>query len=299
MGHILQRDRISPVKGSQGLPITISEIMQGSIRVVGKYDTIAHARNILLRERLSRLVVIDKGVPVGVLTKKDILKALSNFRTRQRELDSIGINEVMRSPVIVIKEGASIKEAAQLMSSEGIRGLPVTDDRGALVGIITKTDLTRYFSDNYKGCYAVKDVVDLGKEPPMVHRTHTIYRVIDLMDELSTDRVIVVEENKPIGVITETDLSFVKPYRGEEPFFKGRKVEEREVKLTRVYALPIAEDIMTPDPLVIESTADAGAVAGKLIENGIGGMPIVDGHGMLLGIITKFDFVKALAAEVQ
>jgi CBS domain-containing protein len=276
----------------------VRDLMRSPVRVVGKDETIAHARNILLRERMSRLVVIDKNAPIGILTKKDVLKALSNFNMRHRELDSISVKEVMRSPVKTIKESALIGEAAKLMVTENVRGLPVVDESNALVGMLTKTDLTQYFSEHFKGKHSVRDILDAKREIPTVHRSHTIYRVIDQMDIFSTDRVIVVEDDKPIGMITETDLSFVRPYQGES-YFKNRKTEIEHVAPSRIYMLPTAEDIMASNPISILQSEDSAAAAEILVENGIGGMPVVDKDDKLIGMLTKFDFVRVIANEVK
>ncbi|MDD1764702.1 MAG: CBS domain-containing protein, partial [Candidatus Methanomethyliaceae archaeon] len=65
----------------------------------------------------------------------------------------------------------------------------------------------------------------------------------------------------------------------------------------RIYLLPTAADVMTLDPVVVNESEDAAIAAGSLIKDGIGGMPVVNKKGDLVGMITKFDFVKVLAKE--
>jgi len=43
------------------------------------------------------VVVVEGETPIGIITKKDILKGLSNYRMRQRDLDAIIVFEIMRS----------------------------------------------------------------------------------------------------------------------------------------------------------------------------------------------------------
>lgn len=268
--------------------------MSSPVIVVGPSDTLAYVRNIMLRKGISRLVVVEGKHPIGMITRKDIIKKIRSQKFQLRDFNSIYVSEVMRSPVSVINEEDSIDIAAKKMAAENIRGLPVVNDYEELVGIITKTDVTRYFAENFHGKLLVRSICQRDNLP-VVHRYHSIYRVISLLDDLNTDRVIVLEGNKPIGIITETDLSFIAPPRKTESFFKKRKNEFGEITHDRIYLIPLAEDIMTENPIVVEEYDDASEAAKMLIENNIGGMPVVNGKGELSGLITKFDFVKALA----
>ncbi|MDI9643986.1 MAG: CBS domain-containing protein [Candidatus Verstraetearchaeota archaeon] len=269
--------------------------MKNPVVTVSKNDTVARARNLMLREGVSRLVVVECSVPIGMITKKDLVADLAKYRMRNRELESITVLELMRAPVKVVNEDASVEEAAKTMVESNIRGLPVVDSGGRLVGIITKTDVTSYYRQYYGGTHKVNEIARRIEETPVVRRTHSLYRVIDLMEAHSADRVIVEEGGKPIGIITETDLSFLKPNRSTPPFIKGVALESEEVSSVRLYQLPTAEALMTHDPIVVEDSSDAVEAAATLMDNGIGGMPVVNREGDLVGMVTKFDFVRAVA----
>jgi CBS domain-containing protein len=272
--------------------------MQSPVIVVRSMDTVAHARNLMLKEKVSRLVVVEGERPVGTLTRRDIIRSLRNYRMRKRDFESIIVSEVMRSPVTTANEEDSITDAAKKMVSSNVKGLPVVDKKGELVGIVTKTDLTRYFSENLRGKFKVKEFSQGRKGLPVIHSSHTVFRAMDLMEETSADRVIVVDDSKPIGIITETDLSFMRQQRSGNSFRKGSRRDAEAVSPTRIYLLPTAADVMTQDPTIVNESEDAGIAAGMLIEKGIGGMPVVNKKGDLVGMITKFDFVKVLAKEV-
>jgi len=278
--------------------LLVRDLMQSPVIVVRSMDTVAHARNLMLKEKVSRLVVVEGERPVGTLTRRDIIRSLRNYRMRKRDFESIIVSEVMRSPVTTANEEDSITDAAKKMVSSNVKGLPVVDKKGELVGIVTKTDLTRYFSENLRGKFKVKEFSQGRKGLPVIHSSHTVFRAMDLMEETSADRVIVVDDSKPIGIITETDLSFMRQQRSGNSFRKGSRRDAEAVSPTRIYLLPTAADVMTQDPTIVNESEDAGIAAGMLIEKGIGGMPVVNKKGDLVGMITKFDFVKVLAKEV-
>lgn len=271
----------------------VGDLMQSPVIVINGINTLAYARNLMLREKVSRLVVVEGTRPIGTITRRDIIKRVRDYRMRQRDFDSILVNEIMRTPVTTINEEAPISEAAKKMVSANIKGLPVVNHNGDLVGIITKTDLTKYFAENLKGKYTVKELCQT-ENLPIVHRQHTVYRVIDVLEEYNVDRVIVVENARPVGIITETDLSFISPPKTSNTFLKGSRKESEERSSARLYLIPVAEDIMTPDPVLVKDSEDASRAAAMLINNGIGGMPVVNKDGALVGLISKFDFVKAL-----
>ncbi len=233
---------------------------------------------------------------MGTLTRRDIIKNLGDYKMRQRDLDSILVDEIMKAPVTTIGEEDTVREAARRMVDKNVRGLPVVDPKGELVGIVTKTDLTQYFAEAYSSSLKVKDLYQAKESVPTVNVTHSISRAIDLIQDRAIDRVVVLDGERPIGIITESNLALLAPRKGGASFHKG-KVKGMEMSQTRIYLIPTAEDVMTPNPKVVEANDKASDAAKQLIDEGIGGMPVVNKKGDMIGLITKFDFVRHLAKE--
>jgi CBS domain-containing protein len=274
----------------------VKNLMQSPVIVINRAETVSHARKTMMKEHLSRLVVVDGSRPVGTLTRRDIIGSLNDYKMRQRDLDSILVDEIMNAPVTTIYEEDGVGEAARKMVSKNVRGLPVVDPKGELVGIITKTDLTRYFAESHTEKLKVKEIFQAKEAVPTVNVSHSISRAMDLMQDRAVDRVVVLDGLRPIGIITESDLAQLAPRKGGTPFHKG-KVRDMEVSQSRIYLIPTAENVMTPDPKVIEGNEDSALAAKLLIDNGIGGMPVVNRKGEMIGLITKFDFVRYLTKE--
>ncbi|MNN93831.1 inosine 5'-monophosphate dehydrogenase [compost metagenome] len=65
----------------------------------------------------------------------------------------------------------------------------------------------------------------------------------------------------------------------------------------REYFVPLAKDIMSEDLVTIKGDEDAAYAAQIMVANGIGALPVVDDEGRLIGLITKHEFVKAVASS--
>lgn len=115
-----------------------------SVRPEDKVDT---AAALLKEHKIRRLPVVDHGRLVGIVTDKDLMRVSPSAATTlsKYEINSllakISIGEIMSDKVISVNESAPIEEAALLMSMNKIGGLPVTSDVGAVVGVITETDI--------------------------------------------------------------------------------------------------------------------------------------------------------------
>jgi CBS domain-containing protein len=95
--------------------------------------------------------VVRGGQLVGVVSERDLLRAslsnLSAFGSEQRRafLQVVEIKRVMSSPPIVIDPDASVEDAALVMAERKIGCLPVVEG-GRLIGMLTETDVLRYFA---------------------------------------------------------------------------------------------------------------------------------------------------------
>ena len=117
------------------------------------------AARTMVREKVSGLPVLEGEKLVGMVTEGDflrqeadrdqpyrlsLLEALFGDGTTEPEAETVG--EVMSSPVVTITPDATLSEAARVMSHRKVKRLPVVDDDGALVGIISRADVVNAFT---------------------------------------------------------------------------------------------------------------------------------------------------------
>lgn len=115
-----------------------------------------------------------------------------------------------RNPVLV-QADAGLAEAAALMDTHHVHGLPVVDRGGALVGVLSQTDLIRARSTEYLWSrWPGLAVRHLMSSPAItVHRSTALLEAARRMEELQIHRLVVVEdgdESSPIGVLSMSDL---------------------------------------------------------------------------------------------
>jgi acetoin utilization protein AcuB len=101
------------------------------------------ALRVLQDRSFRRLPVTDgAGRIIGVVTERDLLLAVSHYLNSPIEVDVI-----MTRPVVTTTPDTPLAEAAMLMVSKKIGGLPVVDTDQRVVGIITESDIFRAFVD--------------------------------------------------------------------------------------------------------------------------------------------------------
>ena len=115
-----------------------------------KVDEVAH---LMKKHNFRRLPVVDDGKLVGFLSDSDLMRvAPSPATTLSRyEINSllakICVLDIMKKDVVSVNVDATIEEAALIMYKNKIGGMPVVSNMGAVVGVITETDIFKTFVD--------------------------------------------------------------------------------------------------------------------------------------------------------
>jgi len=118
-------------------PITISQS-----------ESISDAIKNLFKNNISRLLVENNGKISEIITEKDIVLFLLQSNNEQN-LDQIQLSKVTKK-LVIVESSKSIKESTNLMLDKKISSLAVGSN-GNVDGIFTKTDLARYYAENFVG----------------------------------------------------------------------------------------------------------------------------------------------------
>jgi len=128
--------------------ILVRDWMTPNPVTIGPKSRLPQARKLMQEKRIRRLLVVDDGRVVGIVTRGDIREAQPPDASQltlyelNYQTTTITIEKIMTRDPIKVAPDAPIAEAARLMLEYKIGGLPVCDG-AKLVGIITDSDLFR------------------------------------------------------------------------------------------------------------------------------------------------------------
>lgn len=120
----------------------IGEICQREVVITEFKDSVLHAAQLMRKHHVGDVVVVNKSngssLPVGIITDRDLV-----IEILAPELDpkTLTIADIMVSELATVKEDTGVFEAIRYMRIKGVRRMPVVDDNGNLVGVVTLDDL--------------------------------------------------------------------------------------------------------------------------------------------------------------
>ncbi|WP_292486920.1 HPP family protein [Methanohalobium sp.] len=285
--------------------MTVEDIMSSPVYVVKPNDTVAHARNLMLKHKINTLIVVDdEEEMVGIVTMSDLSrkKAQSGPTWKRRPVDDILIDRVMTESPLTIYSSASISQAISMILENHISSLPVMKNKVA--GIITRIDIVRYISENSPLEGNVSEW--MTKNPIFVHRHHTINHVIDEMEKSNIHKLLVVNDvDETVGMISTRDLA-LNTLKDDEG-----KLQSKEIKMARkpetggqrVYrdvekVSLVAEDIMSTQLHVIDSSDSLNNAAKIMIDENVLGLPVRENED-IAGIISRSDILRAIQNQLS
>jgi len=126
------------IEESANLPA--KEIMNPNVVSVGPNETLREISELMYKQKIGSVVVIDKDKAVGIITERD-------FATKimiKPYFPDTKVSDVMSSPVIYVSPNQSVADVIDIMANREIRKVPVIDN-GKIVGIVSGTEFLRLF----------------------------------------------------------------------------------------------------------------------------------------------------------
>ena len=271
--------------------MSINEISKKPITIL-KNSTISDIIKKLLESNLSRLIVVEAGKPVGIITEKDIGLFLFS-ETSKQGLDDIPISKIMK-PILFV-EGLTPKESAKTMIEKGVSSLTIGSEEN-IKGIFTKTDLVKYYLENP----SEKKVVDyMTHDYVYTHSAAPLFKVVRKMLENKVSRIIVKNQNEePVGIISFRDLFRISIELGSEEDYSGYTIPDQIRKgfLSKegFGDISLAREVMTNGIVSIKFNEEISSACKLILENNISGLVVLDGNESIAGIISKTDIIKAI-----
>jgi CBS domain-containing protein len=118
---------------------TVADLMSHTLHQATPSTTVAEAATIMARGKVGSTLVTNRGRLLGIFTERDIVRALSN----SPDAPADPIAHWMTANPQTISGSDPVDEALRRMVSGGFRHLPVVDDSGQVVGMLSMRDLAR------------------------------------------------------------------------------------------------------------------------------------------------------------
>ena len=126
----------------------IAEVCNREVVVVQGNESVLEVAQLMRRHHVGDVVVVEERgggrVPVGIVTDRDLVVEVV---AAQLDPASITVGDIMAPQLVTLKESAGLFEAIEYMHAKGVRRLPVVDDKGGLVCILTLDDLIELLAE--------------------------------------------------------------------------------------------------------------------------------------------------------
>ncbi|OMH32134.1 EAL domain-containing protein [Motiliproteus sp. MSK22-1] len=162
---------------------------------IDHYCTLPQAVHQMRINRADAIVVVNKNTPVGLLTERDLVRLIAHNRMH------LSLTEVMSKPLLCVPRSMTLLAARSLMDRRHIRHLGITDNEGALLGLISFSNILANIEDAYVNrlkSALVRRAADLQRSEHSLSMAHALI-------DASMDGIMVTDQK---GVIQSVNPAF-------------------------------------------------------------------------------------------
>jgi len=298
--------------------LAVRDVMRTDVVSVSDEAPIREAVELLIGREFRALPVVDAlGVLRGIVANTDLIEKaglkvrlglLDGMPPDAREavlasLAAVRVHEVMHRGPKVLKLDDTVATATKRMSDLKLKRLPVVDNEGRLVGILSRADVLRAVAESFPrelpvsalraGALTAGDL--MRSDAPVVRADAPMQQVVNAVASTRLNRVVVVDaDNRVVGVIADADV-----LRSVEPAARSGVVGALMRVGGSAAGKATAADIMRPDAPVVETGLSLAAAAQLMVTHRRKILPVVDGERRLLGVIDRADLLHAASAALD
>lgn len=202
----LATDRVHTLVKVDSFPYRhrVREVMSSPAITAHESTTIREAATMLVEKRISSLLIPTPGKPHGIVTERDVLRAIAAHGPAALERP---ISEILSRPLLTVEQDAFVYRAIGRMDRLSIRHLGVVDDEGALVGALTTRNLLRHRATT---SMMLGDKIDTAEDAATIATAWSQLPLMArmLLDEQVDSRVIAGVISSEIAAITRRAAQF-------------------------------------------------------------------------------------------
>ncbi len=308
--------------------LTAGEVMSRQVTSVSKDTPLREVVELMLGKVYRAVPVVDEGVPVGIITNGDLvqrgglgIRVDLLERLERPELHAIlerlasknkVAAEVMTPGPVTVDARTPLPRIAEIMTHRRLKRLPVVDDHGALVGMVSRLDLLRTASGGFERKEPLASEMGLqGNVPlarvmrsdvPTVHPDTPLPEVFQAVISTRLNRALVVDsDRKVVGIVTDAEMldrltpslrpGALRSLMHRLPFAHPSpddRAAEQHARARR------AGDLMVREvPTATQDTLLADAIA-IMLRSKCKVLAVTDATGRLVGMVDRADLLHGL-----
>lgn len=120
----------------------VSDVMTQASVTESPSDSLKDAAARMWGQQTGSLLVMDGETLVGIITERDVMKAVA----RGADVQNTPVSQIMTTSVLTVPGSTTLHEAARHMASRWIRHLPIVDGDGRVIGMVSQRDLVGVFA---------------------------------------------------------------------------------------------------------------------------------------------------------
>lgn len=132
--------------------MTIGTICTRETVIAKKDDTIVTVAQLMRRHHVGDIVIVKEGdgenVPIGIVTDRDLVVEVL---AQELSPDAVTVGDIMSYELVTAHDSDGIWSTLQKMRIKGVRRMPVVNQRGGLVGIVSLDDVLGLLSEELSG----------------------------------------------------------------------------------------------------------------------------------------------------
>lgn len=139
--------------------VPVAEIMTKELITLTLSNSLYDAEKLFKKHNIRHIPIVKEGKLIGVLSYSDLLKiSYADVLDDEDDLmdvssvvyDVYSISQVMAKVVVSALPTATIKEVTEILAKQSFHSIPIVDEENNLLGIVTTTDLLKYFLKQYQ-----------------------------------------------------------------------------------------------------------------------------------------------------
>jgi CBS domain-containing protein len=250
--------------------LTIGALASTRIIAVTPDTYASDATAIMGSLRISCLLVAHKGVPLGIITERDIILSAS----RILGFPDLEVRDIMSVPVLTMGSATPFKEACRQLLANEIGHLVLLDAAGEIEGVVTPTDLLR--APGFERCLGNRMVEEaMSDQVITTSGQETTRYALARMAENQMGAIVIVDQQRPVAIFTDRDAVRL----------MGRHDPD-------LWTAPLTQ-FLRPLISVAPQTPIREGIA-IMRQNQIRKLVVVDADGLLLGLFGQRSLLKSM-----